>query len=232
MTGKTEELLKGSTPPPWISWPHDARWDAVVSYGEQQEWPAKAVLYRYGDRADALILIQDGIVGILALGMNGVQRNIGNLGPGSILGEAAFFNDGIYRHGMRCIVPCSGIVFSRRTILENLLPNYPELSLYVFRNLAAKSYMMSTQLEAASFMSSEQQLAHFLWHLGLEQEKDSSLYRNIAAVSLSRLGEMLGMHRVTVTRLMNALKKEGAISTAPCIRILDAAYLERVFAGG
>lgn len=231
MAGKPDDIIRGSTPPPWIGFSGHEAWERLFPRGERREWPAGAVLYRFGDRADELVLMRNGIAGIWALGMNGVQRNIGNLGPGSILGDAAFFHEGAYRHSIRCIVPSAGMAFSRRVIEAEVLGKDPVLSRYLFRNLAAKSYMMSTQLEVASFMSSGQQLAHFLWHLAQEQETDSLLYRSIAAVSLGRLEEMLGMHRVTVTKLMNVLKKKGVISVVPRIRIGNPEELERIFNG-
>ena len=232
MAVNRDDLVRGSTPPPWISWPGMEIWERVFALGGRREWPAKSVLYRYGDRADELTLILDGIVGIEALGMSGAARNIGNLGPGGILGEAAFFTNGIYRHGIRCIVPCAGITFSREAVLDRILPEHPDLALYLFRNLAATSYMMSAQLEAMSFMSVEQQLAHFLWHLWEEQERGSRIYRDIAAISLGQLGEMLGMHRVTVTRLMGGLKRDGVVSMTPRIRVEEPGELERIFNRG
>ncbi len=151
-------------------------------------------------------------------------------GPGGILGDAAFFQHGVYRHSIRCIVPCTGVALSRKLVQEEVLPRQA-LSLYLLRNLAAKSYMMSSQLEAASFMDSEQQLAHFLWHLGQEQEKDSAVYRNMAGLSLGGLGEMLGMHRVTVTKIMSAWKKEGIVVATPLLRVNNMNERERRFTG-
>jgi CRP-like cAMP-binding protein len=218
-----------ATPPPWVLSDSLDAWTPVLHLGERREWPGNAVLYQYGDKADELVLILDGLVGIQALSLNGLQRNIGNLGPGSILGATAFFHDGLYRHTIRCIVPCTGIVFSGETVLRRIFPEYPSITLCVTANLAAKSYMMSSQLEYQTFMSGAQRLAHFLYHLGVEQEKGSWLYGRLSRFSLGALGEVLGMHRVTVTNLINRFKKEGIVSMTPCLRVTAPEALNRIF---
>lgn len=204
-------------------------WEKVLPLGEEKRWGRKKILYDFGDTADEIVLITEGMVKIVASDWNGNLRSIGILGPGSVLGEAAFFHDHMYKHMICCVEPGAGMVFSRRVVLEHILPAFPDILLYMMRNLAKKSYMMSTQLECVSFLSSEQIIALFLYHLGVEQEKNSWIYSKLAASSLITVGELLGMHRVTVTRIVNAFKREGIVNLAKGkIRIDDLAALVRV----
>ncbi len=197
---------------PWLMSSHADIWQKVFDLGERKQWPKKALMYDLGDPVSELVLILDGLVKIVASNWNGELRTLGILGPGSILGEAAFFADSDYRHMIFCVEPCTGISFPRETVLQKILPCYQDLSLYLFKNLAGKSYMMSTQVECIQFMSSEQYIAHFLYHLAVEQKKKSWIYGKMSSLHLTTLAEVLGMHRVTVTKVVNNLKKQGIIS--------------------
>lgn len=199
------------TVPPWIMTDSAAVWDTIAPLGEERRWEAKKVLYTFGDAADEIAVIARGLVKIVAADWNGNLRSIGILGPGSVLGEAAFFHKQAYRHMICCVEPCVARFFTRQTVLTHIMAERTDIMLLLFQNLAQKSYMMSTQLECVSFLSSEQIIALFLYHLGVEQQKQSWIYSKLAARSFVTIGELLGMHRVTVTKIMNAFRREGLV---------------------
>lgn len=204
------EHLDGCYTAPWIMAPLHADWQGVMEYGIVRQWPKKAIVYDLEDPANEIVLILGGLLTIVAIGSNGGQRTLGALGPGSVLGEAAFFCEVAYRHRIRCVEPCKGVVFSREVVLKIIQGNNA-LMLYLFKNLASKSYMMSTQLECTTFMTCEQKIAHFLYHLAVEQEKDSWIYDIISRRSLVTISELLGLHRVTVTNVINNFKKSAIL---------------------
>lgn len=205
-----EEHLDGCYTAPWIMTPLHAEWQSVLALGTTKSWPKKTLLYDLEDPAKEIVLILDGLLTIVALGSNGGQRTIGILGPGSILGEAAFFCEFAYRHRIRCVEPCRGIIFQQDAVLD-IIKKHNGIMLYLFRNLALKSYMMSTQLECTTFMSCEQKIAHFLYHIAVEQQKQSWIYEIVSRRSLTTISELLGLHRVTVTNIMNSFKKQGIL---------------------
>lgn len=199
-----------------------ALWDALLPEGTLVTWPAKTLIYNFNDAADAIILLRKGLIKIVATGINGVLRSIGILGPGSVLGEAAFFfHEAKYKHMIICVEDSDGYVFEKTTVEEKILTR-PALAQYLLRNLASKSYLMSTQLECASFMSSPQIIANYLFHLGKEQNAGSWVYAKMASLPLTTMAELLGLHRVTVTKIINGLKKDGIISIRDRIEIKDA----------
>lgn len=205
-----EEHLDGCYTAPWIMTQLHPDWYTVLSLGKEKTWPKKTLVYDIGDPAAEVVLILDGLLTIVALGSNGGQRTIGILGPGSLLGEAAFFCEFAYRHKIRCVEPCKGVVFTRKAVLD-ILHHNNDLMLYLFRNLAMKSYMMSTQLECTTFMTCEQKIAHFLYHIAVEQQKKSWIYEIVSRRSLITISELLGLHRVTVTKIINNFKKDGIL---------------------
>lgn len=208
---KLEEYLDGCYTAPWIMAQLHPDWHTVLSLGTYRTWPKKSMVYEIGDPAAEVVLILEGLLTIVALGSNGGQRTIGVLGPGSLLGEAAFFCEFAYRHKIHCVEPCKGVVFPRDAVLKIMHENN-NLMLYLFRNLALKSYMMSTQLECTTFMTCEQKIAHFLYHIAVEQQKKSWIYEMVSRRSLITISELLGLHRVTVTKVINNLKKDEILS--------------------
>lgn len=207
---KLEEHLDGCYTAPWIMTQLHVDWQTVLPLGFPKTWPKKSLVHDIADPASEVVLILEGLLTIVALGSNGGQRTIGILGPGSVLGEAAFFCDFAYRHKIRCVEPCKGVIFKRDAVL-NIIHNNNNLMLYLFRNLAMKSYMMSTQLECTTFMTCEQKIAHFLYHVAVEQQKKSWIYEIVSRRSLVTISELLGLHRVTVTKTINSFKKDGIL---------------------
>lgn len=198
--------------PPWLMSADISPWEDILAEGTPIQWSRKTNIYTFDDAANEIILLRRGLVKIVATGINGVLRNIGILGPGSIVGEAAFFHEKKYKHIITCVEDSEGCVFKKTTIEKRILAT-PRLALYLMQNLAGKSYLMSTQLECASFMSSQQIIANYLFHLGKEQEKGSWIYTKMSPLPLTIIAELLGLHRVTVTKIINNLKKDGIIST-------------------
>lgn len=207
--------------PPWLMTEDASQWDDVLAEGTLASWPRKTVIYNFDDTADEIVLLRKGLVNIVATGVSGVLRYIGILGPGSILGEAAFFHHAKYKHMITCVEDTAGYVFKKNTVEEKILPR-SDLSLYLLRNLAGKSYLMSTQLECASFMSSQQIIANYLYHLGKEQGACSWIYAKMSSLPLTTIAKMLGLHRVTVTKIINDLKKSGIINMHARIEINDS----------
>ncbi len=197
---------------PWLMREAWQPWERLFHLGNKRQWSAKEVLYGAGCPTENIVLITDGLIKVMAQGLNGNQRGIAILGAGSVLGETALFSGKSYQHIITCVENCSGVEFSKNLLFEQVLGRDTELTLYLMRNLAEKSYIMSSQLECQSFMSSEQLVAHFLYHLYLEQEKGSWIYHKISPLSLTTLAELVGLHRVTLTRIIGDLIKNGILS--------------------
>ena len=85
--------------------------------------------------------------------------------------------------------------------------------------------MMSTQLECAAFMSGRQRVAHFLYHLAVGQEKNSWVYDLLSVLPLTAISEILGLHRVTVTKIVGELKRDGIIAIDKRVSVIKNGIL-------
>ncbi|NHZ48870.1 Crp/Fnr family transcriptional regulator [Nitratidesulfovibrio liaohensis] len=207
-----ERLFDGAYIPPWLVAPVHDDWERVAHLGRPMRWARKSVVYDIGAPSSEIVLIREGLLRIIALGYNGEQRTIGILGPGSILGEASLFFEVENQHVIKVVEPCSGLVFGKDVVFGEIIGKYPSLTICLCRNTAAKSYIMSTQLECTTFMTSEQKIAHFLYHLAGEQRRGTPLYHRLARLPLVTIGELLGLHRVTTTNVINGFRRAGILS--------------------
>lgn len=207
-----ERLFDGAYIPPWLVAPVHDDWERVAHLGRPMRWARKSVVYDIGAPSFEIVLIREGLLRIIALGYNGEQRTIGILGPGSILGEASLFFEVENQHVIKVVEPCSGLVFGKDVVFGEIIGKYPSLTICLCRNTAAKSYIMSTQLECTTFMTSEQKIAHFLYHLAGEQRRGTPLYHRLARLPLVTIGELLGLHRVTTTNVINGFRRAGILS--------------------
>lgn len=195
---------------PWLIRPLHPCWESILKQGIPRLWPKKTMLLHIGRQSHDIILVQKGLLSLIAIGSQGEQRTIGILGSGSLLGEASLFCGLNHSHMVYVVEACEGIIFSKQTLLHDIMTR-PELAQTVCENLAMKSYIMSTQLELQFFMNSEQRIAHFLYHLSVEQQQNSTSWQQLSHLSLTSLGELLGMHRVTVTNIVNAFRRSGIL---------------------
>lgn len=211
---------------PWIMFPACAIWEPLYPLGTAKSWKKGALIYTIGDAADSIIFMVDGFIKIGAVALHGSMRGIGIFGPGSILGQVSLFCEFRHEHPLRCISDSSGYLFSKEVVFEHILPKHPVLVRYMLKTMAHTSYMMSRQLECASFFSSEQVLANFLYHLSLEQQSNSWIYLKLSRFSVTALADLLGMHRVTATKIFNRFKQEELLClTGGRIRVLNSGGL-------
>lgn len=221
----TQGFFDGAYIPPWLVSPEHEDWKKVEHLGRPMRWGRKSVVYDIGAPSSEIVLIREGLLRIIALGYNGEQRTIGILGPGSLLGESSLFCGVENQHVIRVVEPCTGVVFGKDVVFDEIISNYPSLTVCMCRNMATKSYIMSTQLECTTFMTSEQKIAHFLYHLASEQKRGTPLYQRLARLPLVTIGELLGLHRVTTTNIVNGLRREGILAS-------DTAHLKVCDVGG
>lgn len=211
---------------PWIVAQQHPDWDKVLHLGHPLSWGKKQVVHELGRPPLDIILVRKGLMCILAMSHSGDQRNIGILGPGSLVGDVSLFCGEQNHHTIRTVVPSEGVLFNKNVVMQEILPKFSTLAAYICTNIATKSYVMSTQLECSTFMSGEQKIAHFLYHLAMEQKKNSELYQQVADLSLVGISELLGMHRVTVTNEINNFKRMGILEVgAEKLRIMDTGAL-------
>lgn len=191
---------------PWIEFRDQTCWDEVLHLGRKITWKPKTFIQRPDDEVNGIYLLRSGMIKVAAASREGLQRTLWLMGPGSILGEAAMFGRHPYMHHITAMEECTGYEFSTKTVIEQLLPRYPAVSVALLSNIASKCYILSSQIEDSSFLSVPQRLGRFFYGL--------CLARNSRHLPLSHatIAELLGIHRVTVSNTVSALKRTGLLN--------------------
>lgn len=219
MVSKTKEF-EASIDTPWVVFDTLSIWDEVLPLGRRVVWTRGDRIRGPGDPAHSIFLIRSGLIKVSAVSREGVQRTLWLMGAGSVLGEAALFSGKPYRHEISVLESGEAWEFSEQVLMQELLEKHPALSRQLLMNIAAKSYIGSSQVEDAVFLNGPQRVARLLY--GLDQVRQTAGL----PVSHAAMAEMLGLHRVTVSNAIGLLRRAGFLDeTTHGIRVIDPAGL-------
>ncbi len=190
---------------PWIVFRDQNCWEDVLHLGRKVAWRAGAMIQRPEDEVAGIFLLRSGTIKVAAASPGGLQRTLWLMGEGSVLGEAAMFGRHPYMHEIVALEDCAAVEFPRAVVMEVLLAQHPKVSAALLSNMAAKCYIMSTQVEDTTFLSAAQRLSRFLYGV--------CLTRGTRRIPLSHatIADLLGLHRVTVSNTVSALRRAGLI---------------------
>ena len=210
-----------STDVPWLFFEDQSAWDAVIPFGKDVFWPRKTIVRHPGDEAKSIFLIRSGTLKVAAGSCDGLQRTLWFMGAGSVLGEAAMFSGKPYQHYVTVVEDSAAVEFSQDVVLDHILGRHPELSRLLLVNLAAKSYITSTQIEDVAFLTAPQRIGRFLF--GLCQARNSLQL----PLTHTTIAELLGIHRVTVSNALGVFRRTGILDeTDHCITLKDIEALK------
>ena len=190
---------------PWISFRDQRCWEAVLHLGRKVAWKADTVIQRPEDEVAGIFLLRSGTIKVAAASPGGLQRTLWLMGEGSVLGEAAMFGRHPYMHEIVATEDCVAYEFSRATVMDTLLVHHPQVSAALLSNMAAKCYIMSTQVEDTTFLSATQRLGRFLYGVCLTR------HSRRVPLSHATIADLLGLHRVTVSNTVSALRRAGLL---------------------
>ncbi len=217
---------------PWIRFEHCGAWDALLPQGCERRYRRGEVLKRPGDPVEQVSLLREGTIKVVAVGPSGLQRTLWLMAPDSLLGEAALYDGKPYLHYIEAVTDCTIIDFSAQTMRSEIVPHHPDLVFFILSNLAHKSYIMSTQLEESLFLDAYTRIAKFLYAAARERltHRDDGGGVTIT-LSHTDIGELLGLHRVTVSNAIARMRREGILDpTTHALILRDVVALKRVLA--
>lgn len=184
-----------------------------VSYAKGQ------IIYLQGQEPTHLYCLRSGAVRTLITSDEGEERLLTTYGPGSIFGEASFF-DGMPRVSTaEAAADCTIVRLSHDTV-DHLFSQHPELASAMITYLARTVRLLSGHVDTMSFQAADKRLANLL----LNHPDTPELH-----VTHEDLAAALGVSRVTVSRLLGSFARHGLIRTGyGVIRILDPSGLEAI----
>ena len=176
------------------------------------------LIYLQGTEATCFYYLKQGRVRSFIQSEDGGERVLSLYGPGSLFGEAAFF-DGLPRVSSAvALTPCQLVPIDRELVTREIARD-PELAMAMLSYLARTVRMLSGQVDQMAFRPARWRVARFLTVNADGNGRVSCPQEEIAAT--------ISVSRVTVSRILNQLAREGLISLGyRSVQILDRPGLE------
>ena len=180
---------------------------AVAQLACLRRVPRHGVVLSAGDRIDSLYLILSGGLKVVMGDHEGREVILSMLGPGDFFGEMGVIDD----HPRSATVQAteeSSLVVIAQAEFQRFMTEYPEVSLYVMRNLVKRLRVADRKIESLSLLDVYGRVARVLLDLAEDREGRKVVARRITRQDIS---QMVGASREMVSRVMRDLQLRGLI---------------------
>jgi CRP/FNR family transcriptional regulator, cyclic AMP receptor protein len=170
----------------------------------------KQIIFSQGERADAVLYIQDGTARLSVVSKQGKEATIALLGPGDFLGEGCIASDQPFQMTTAIATThCSVLQIEKREMLRTLHEEHKFSDMFV-AYVVSRHNRTQSDLVDQLFNSTEKRLARTLLLLARFGKEGSSDIL-IPGVNQQTLAEMIGTTRSHVNVFLNRFRKLGFI---------------------
>lgn len=206
---------------PFSALPSEAR--VSLSLAPRVTLARDEILFSAGDNAEALYIVLGGEIALEIDGADGKSICVSSVKTGGVFGELAILDGKPRSVGARAAAPSTLLSIKAASFLA-LLRAYPDFSLALLRDLAAKVRSTNGQVSGLSFQSLRSRVAGLIVSLA----DDSAVTAPSLAMTQHELAGRLGASREKVNGHLQAMQSAGAIKLARGqIEILNRAALRR-----
>lgn len=204
-------------------------WEKYLGYGIKRKYPANCTLLHPGAVPDTLYYIQSGEVLISNYAAPETISRLFILRSKCVLGLIGMFTPNTSMVSWVTLEPCVCYLFNRKDIYETI-PR--ELLLSMLEQMGAMSSSMTRRFAQSSGRRLDVRLARMIIHLVDACPKSDPQPPGglaiVPRVTQEMLSELLGMHPVTLNRVIALLRRKGIIGrfTKNRLEILDFATLK------
>lgn len=183
------------------------------------------ILCREGDRAESVYLIESGKVAVRISTPEGALVTVAVLGPGSAVGELALVGDDEHRTAtVQAVEPVVALTLLGRDFAE-LRRQYPSVTEFLVRSLAATVRRLDTQLVEAFHFPAEARIRRRLHALAQVYDRGSRVIE--VDLTQEELAQLAGTTRPTLNRVLREEERRGTLRLRRGrIVILDRTQLE------
>lgn len=192
-------------------------WAPLAEHRAPRKYAPGQLIYLQGTEADRFYYLVCGQARSYISSSTGEERLLTIHQDGDLMGEASFFDQCPRVSSAAAVTECD-IVSVDRERLDRIFQAHPELAQPMLRYLARTVRLLSAQVDHMSFLRADQRVARYLLSLPPEQGELRCTHEEI--------GTAVGVSRVTVSRILGQLSRQGILSTGyHSIRLLDPAAL-------
>lgn len=205
--------------------------ELIVQNARRMMLPAKKIFVQPGDVVDSIYYIHSGRTRHYMINSDGIEK------ISYILNNGWFLREGVF------VKPTVGVIAERYSITEiptviysinyncyNKLLHYPEFSNALLRSSTTKNDLLRRELESIVFDTAKDRLLKLLASSAkLKEVIDGHWHRLRISYSHQEIAAILGVNRVTVSRIIASSVKNGELRTLNTNIQIHANTIERMF---
>ncbi|RSK27933.1 Crp/Fnr family transcriptional regulator [Bacillus sp. HMF5848] len=186
----------------------------IVEVTQTREFQKNSHVFMQEESMSTVYFIEEGIIKIYRIDFNGREQIVSVLREGEMFPHIGFFKKGNY--------PANAIVVERAKLIaisvsdfEQVLLNYPEVSVKLFRVMGEKIIDLQNRLEAQILNNIYEQVIKLLLRLGQTHGSKGENHKTTLSTYFTNkeLANMIGSTRETVSRTITKLKKKELVTT-------------------
>ncbi|MCD8051185.1 MAG: Crp/Fnr family transcriptional regulator [Clostridiales bacterium] len=194
-------------------------WSPFARIRRPTHYRAGQLIYLQDTPADSFYYLQSGRVRTFISSEDGGEKVLTVYQAGNLFGEASFF-DRLPRVSSAIAAADCQVVRIGREDATRVLADDPRLAWALLQYLARTVRMLSTHVDDMSFRPARQRVVRYL--LSLPRTKEGAV-----ACTQEEIAAAVGTSRVTVSRVVNRLAKEGLVETGyGSLRLRDPQRLQ------
>lgn len=202
----------------------------LLSKSHPRSYQKGEMIFSRGDQGDWILLIEEGLVEISVIALNGRKSVLNHMEKGDILGEIALFDREGRSADALALSAVKGTLINRSAVLEVLKGN-DEAYFSIIETLCSRARNASEMFETQSLTSASARLARCLMRIARKwgQNQPDGSIRVKQNFSQSDLGELAGIARENVNRHIQSWSQQGLLEfDSGEITLLDAAKLTEI----
>lgn len=174
------------------------------SAGQPTLYRKGQIIYFQGQEPEYLYCLKSGTVRTGIFSDQGEEKLLTTYQPGSIFGEASFF-DGMPRVSTAIAATDCRIVCLSHETVDRLFHEQPHLASAMITYLARTVRLLSGHVDTMSFQTADKRLATLLLN---HPDANTEIH-----LTHEELASALGVSRVTVSRILSSFAKKGYLRT-------------------
>lgn len=177
-----------------------------MALGDAVHFRKKQIIFEMGTVPQCLYYLRSGVIRVLRLSANAEQLVLFSIKPGHFVCEVRCLAELPLTFQVESVTDTAMVAFSRPTVVA-LLESNAQFRRSLFSNIAMKMCDLGASLLGTAYEDNSARMMRLLHSSAVR--KDGVM---VVLLTQQDLGEYLGIHRVTVNRLLRRLEDEGSIS--------------------
>ena len=195
-------------------------WQPLAEGRTPRTYTPGQLIYLQGTEADRFYYLVRGKAKSYISSPAGGERSLTVHRDGDLMGEASFFDQCPRVSSAVAVTECEVVSIDRER-LDAIFQRHPELAQPMLRYLARTVRLLSAHVDDMSFLSADRRIARYLLSLPPEDGRLDCTHEEI--------GQAVGVSRVTVSRVLGQLARQGLLCTGYHFIVLkDRAGLSRL----